>query len=702
MLKNVKIGPKLLAAFGIVAAFSFIIGLVGLMELGSIKAKSELVTGASVPQLTALIDYDGAMRNIVSLQMSELLAKSDKDDAMAEQYRGELAKHRGDELTRTRTAFEKTTRSATADSMWKTLLATSAVYLQTVDEVEGLLGKGMYPQAHSTAMDKGAKQFASVDTDLIALATHISVSAGVKAETIAATYSSSRIILLTSAAIAMLVALVLGLVISKSLTGPLAEVAERAERVQSKCIADLEHGLNAMAKGDLSVPCEASTKQLSFDRADEIGMLATTVDGLIAKAQGAIVSYGRLQGIMRALVTETEKLTAAAEDGLLSTRGDTAQFDGSYKELVQGFNNTMDLLLDPVNEATVVLERVADRDLTARITADFKGDHAKIKTALNSAVDNLQQTLAEISGAAEQVAAAADQIATSSQSLAQGASEEASTIEEVSSSLHEITSMAKSSAASAKEAETLAEAAKAGTDQGGEKMVQLAEAMGKLKSSSDQTAKIVKTIDEIAFQTNLLALNAAVEAARAGDAGKGFAVVADEVRALSIRAAEAAKQTATLIEESVAHTQRGVTMTKDVQETFFDIAKRANRVREVMAEMAAASEQQTLGVDQVNTSVEQMNAVTQMTAAAAEESASAAEELTSQATQVKGLVAQFVLDSGSGSFSAAPAQVHAVKRSVAPKSITARKPAASNGRAAVLSAAATIPFGDDDDAASQF
>jgi methyl-accepting chemotaxis protein len=189
-----------------------------------------------------------------------------------------------------------------------------------------------------------------------------------------------------------------------------------------------------------------------------------------------------------------------------------------------------------------------------------------------------------------------------------------------------------------------------------------------------------------------------VEAARAGDAGKGFAVVADEVRALSIRAAEAAKQTAALIEESVGHTQQGVTMTKDVQETFFDIAKRASRVREVMAEMAAAAEQQTLGIGQVNTAVEQMNAVTQQTAASAEESASAAEELTSQATQVRGLVGQFQLDSGKrGGY--APASVSAVRRATP----SARRGQAGGGRPAVAKAAASlIPFGDEDNAASEF
>ena len=233
-------------------------------------------------------------------------------------------------------------------------------------------------------------------------------------------------------------------------------------------------------------------------------------------------------------------------------------------------------------------------------------------------------------------------------------------------------------------------------------MAELAEAMGKLKSSSDQTAKIVKTIDEIAFQTNLLALNAAVEAARAGDAGKGFAVVADEVRSLSIRAAEAAKRTAALIEESVSQTAQGVTMTKDVQETFVDIANRASRVREVMAEIAVASEQQTRGIGQVNIAVEQMNAVTQQTAANAEESAAAAEELTGQATQVRGLVGQFTLTGEGGAYSTTSSGRTAARPS-APKMRRAVPTLMSGkGRPAARKAAIVLPFGDDEDSLGEF
>jgi len=175
-------------------------------------------------------------------------------------------------------------------------------------------------------------------------------------------------------------------------------------------------------------------------------------------------------------------------------------------------------------------------------------------------------------------------------------------------------------------------------------MRRLSEAMERIKASSDETAKIVKTIDEIAFQTNLLALNAAVEAARAGDAGKGFAVVAEEVRNLAMRSAEAAKNTAQLIEGNVGNAEGGVALNTEVMSALQEIQKQVGQVSEVMDEIAAGAEQQSQGVEQINSAVEQMNQVTQTTAANAEESSSASEELTAQAEDLRALVGAYKLN----------------------------------------------------------
>ena len=700
MLKNVKIGPKLIGGFVLIATFSLIVGVVGLINLGSMRDHFNEVGRDFLPSIAAVKTLDAAQTAIDGAENAMVAVGVAADQRAAAVKRVEEHKVEFDSAF---VAYAAMPKEAEEEAVYRDFTAKKTEWWQHHEEFMRRV-RAAESSNNKFAIDSVAAYKRAVVTPAFSAANDALDKLTDFNEKYAAAallggdaqYRNSRWIVISSIVICMIVAIGIGLFISRSLVIPLDAVAKRAERLQTHCVTSLEAGLAAMARGDLSVQIVPSTTHLEFDRADEIGMMAMTVDNTISKTQAAVASYAQLQQIVKALVVETDALSRAASDGALSTRGNAAQFQGAYHDLVQGFNTTLDRVLDPINDAAQVLERVAERDLTARVTADYKGDHAKIKLALNTAVGNLQQALDEISGAAEQVAAAADQIATSSQSLAQGASEQASTIEEVSSSLHEITSMAKTSAASAKEAETLAEAAKNGTDMGTEKMHELAEAMGKLKNSSDQTAKIVKTIDEIAFQTNLLALNAAVEAARAGDAGKGFAVVADEVRALSIRAAEAAKQTSALIEESVGHTQQGVVMTKAVQETFTDIAKRANRVREVMAEMAAASEQQTLGIGQVNTAVEQMNATTQQTAATAEESAAAAEELTSQATQVRGLVGEFAL--GGGHRSTGPA-LHAPRHATrTPPSVMRGTPA----RAVSARAASVIPFGNDEDDLSGF
>ena len=341
-------------------------------------------------------------------------------------------------------------------------------------------------------------------------------------------------------------------------------------------------------------------------------------------------------------------LAASAVAGDLNARADASAFEGNYRTIVQGINETLDTVLRPIQEAQAILEKIAARDMTARVKGDYRGDHGKIKDALNRAVENLDQGLGQVAVSADQVAAAAEQISSGSQSLAQGTSEQASTLEEVASSLLELSTMSGQSAANAREAKGLSDGARVGTDEGVAAMHRLTEAMERIKVSSDETAKIVKTIDEIAFQTNLLALNAAVEAARAGDAGKGFAVVAEEVRNLAMRSAEAAKTTAQLIEDSVSNSEGGVALNSEVMAALQEIQKQVIQVSEVMDEIAAGAEQQSHGVEQINSAVEQMNQVTQTTAANAEESSSASEELTAQAEELRQMVEEYRISAAMG------------------------------------------------------
>ncbi|MCU0636172.1 MAG: methyl-accepting chemotaxis protein [Gemmatimonadaceae bacterium] len=291
-----------------------------------------------------------------------------------------------------------------------------------------------------------------------------------------------------------------------------------------------------------------------------------------------------------------------------------------------------------------VLRKLAERDLSVRVSGDYTAENAQIRDALNEAIGQLASALGEVAASSQEVGAASSQIASGAQALAVGASDQASQLEEITASLQELAGSAKHNAASASNARDLSDAAASVVTNGASGMGRLNDALGAMRDSAERTAKIVRTIDEIAFQTNLLALNAAVEAARAGDAGRGFAVVAEEVRNLAMRSAEAARETSGLIATSVERSAACGTISNEVVSQFGEINRSIGQLRGVVDEIAQASQQQQQGVSQIAAGMRALDALTQQNAASSEESASAAAELTAQAVTMQQLVASFTLE----------------------------------------------------------
>jgi methyl-accepting chemotaxis protein/methyl-accepting chemotaxis protein-1 (serine sensor receptor) len=287
----------------------------------------------------------------------------------------------------------------------------------------------------------------------------------------------------------------------------------------------------------------------------------------------------------------------------------------------------------------------------------------------------LTQTLEATSQAAQEVAAAAGQVSTSSQSLSQGATEQAASLEESSASMEEMAAMTRKNSENSVSAAGMMNEMARQVEDSNSSLKEMVKSMGAIKNSSEKVAKILKTIDEIAFQTNILALNAAVEAARAGEAGMGFAVVADEVRNLAQRSAQAAKDTATLIEESIANSNDGSAKLEQVASAITGITEKTVRVKTLVDEVSEAAGQQTQGIDQVTQAISQMEKITQTTAATAEESAAAAEEMNAQAETMKGLVSTLRTVVSGGNSHAPSSEDHKSKVSSKPSSKSSSKPA---------------------------
>ncbi len=261
---------------------------------------------------------------------------------------------------------------------------------------------------------------------------------------------------------------------------------------------------------------------------------------------------------------------------------------------------------------------------------------------------NLRRAVTELSEGAEQTSSAAGQVSSSSQSLAQGSSEQAASLEETSASTEEINSMARKNSENSRTAAELVSQSQQKFVQTNQSLEQMVVAMGEINTQSDKISKIIKVIDEIAFQTNILALNAAVEAARAGEAGMGFAVVADEVRNLAQRCAQAAKDTAALIEESIAKSNDGKNKVDQVAVAIRTITGESSKVKTLVDEVNLGSEEQARGIEQIGKAIIQMEQVTQKTAANAEESAAAAEELNAQSETLKDIVERLTAMVGGG------------------------------------------------------
>ncbi len=303
--------------------------------------------------------------------------------------------------------------------------------------------------------------------------------------------------------------------------------------------------------------------------------------------------------------------------------------------------NALDEMAEGLQGRASLATTIAEGDLTSKV--ELLSEKDQLGRALQQMVKRLAEMLGLIQMAGEQIASGSGQVSEAAQSLSEGATESASSLEEITSSMHELESRTRTNAESATQANALGEEAKVAASRGSSQMSDMTSAMDEINQAGQDISKIIKTIDEIAFQTNLLALNAAVEAARAGQHGKGFAVVAEEVRNLAARSAQAASETADLIQGTVEKTDRGAEIASRTETALGEIVTQVTRATDLVADIAMASSEQAEGITQITQGLSQIDSVTQMNTASAEESAAAAEQLSSQAQELRQLLSRFRL-----------------------------------------------------------
>ncbi|MCE4283048.1 methyl-accepting chemotaxis protein, partial [Xanthomonas hortorum] len=365
-----------------------------------------------------------------------------------------------------------------------------------------------------------------------------------------------------------------------------------------------------------------------------IGDLSESMDRLPGEKAVLTQTMDEVKANLSAMNHEIKQLAQSAANGDFTARGDADRFQYDFHVMVDSLNQLMATADGNLQSLSSLLQSIAAGDLTARMSGEFKGVFAQMRDDANATAAQLAEIVGRIQHSAISINSAASEIAAGNQDLSQRTEQQAANLEETAASMEELTSTVRQNAEHARQANQLAIGAASVASQGGEIVSKVVGTMSGIEASSKKIADIISVIDGISFQTNILALNAAVEAARAGEQGRGFAVVASEVRTLAQRSTAAAKEIKSLIDDSVERVAEGSTLVHTAGSTMAEIVASVQRVTDIMGEISAASQEQSAGIEQVNTTVTQMDETTQQNAALVEEATAAARSMEEQAVQL--------------------------------------------------------------------
>ncbi len=681
MFNRMKIGPKLLAAFGVVLLLTALVGLVGYVGMNKIMTRVEISENVS-EMLHQLEEAQSAEKRFALMG----------EETYAESVRSHIG--RVEEIAQSLSANES------AQGVWGQLdgvRAAAEVYLENFDQYvaseqqrvkateEMMASSNVVLNALMQVREDQMSQVADLrdnqdeyhlwqyDEQLVARYDRVEMTDRMmlfftnarKFEKEYFLSGEQKYIDRTWQTLEAVQNLGAGLIDSLDDTDSVA-LLEQMQQALSDFIGQLEHVVDLMARqqalaetmGQRAEATVAACNQaVAIQKAGMTDLMTQATRGVliglgVALLIGAVLAVRISLGIQRPLAKAVD-LLGDLEAGRLDSRLDLNRGDevGILARTMDSFAESLE------NEIVQPLKRLADGDLDFEVHP--RGEDDAIRHALAKVRQDLNELLSEVRAVGDQIASGSSQVADSSQSLSQGATEQASSLQEISASMNELASQTKSNTDNAQQASRNSDETKVSAEKCNDQMRHMVAAMDEIRTAGSDISRIIKTIDEIAFQTNLLALNAAVEAARAGQHGKGFAVVAEEVRNLAARSAKAARETAELIEGTVNKTENGSKLANETAGALERIVAQTAEVSDLISSIAGASNEQAAGISEVNQGLSQIDQVTQQNTANAEETAAAAEQLSSQVAHMKQMLGRFHLaadGAGSGMLSLPPAE----------------------------------------------